>query len=373
MKNHTVPASLTAVALVLSLASSCGKKETAHAPQIQTVDVAEAFTDSVTLFHTYPGVLGASSEAAVVARVNGTLKSVNYHGGDFVRAGQVLFTIEDDNYRDAAARAQAAVASAESQLEYATNHYAALQRALESDAVSRMEVQQGQNAVETAQASLNSARADLNTALTSLGYCTVRAPFDGHVSTNIYSVGSYIAGAASPVTLANIYDDSRMNAKFAIEDQAYLDVIRNQIEAGAVDYEHIPISFTDTLPHSYVGRLNYMAPSLNPSTGTMNIEAVVENPYNELRSGMYTSVDLPVGSNPRAILIKDAAISSDQRGKYVYTVNDSNLVVYTPVVVGQLVRDSLRIVESGLRPGDKYVTKALMRVRPGMPVNPRME
>lgn len=372
MKRQTICAVGTLTVLAMLFTVSCKKKTEAHEVRAQAIDVAIPEIDSVVLFHTYPGVLKADRQADVVARVDGTLMSMHYSGGDWVTEGQLLFNIEDDNYRDAVQRARASVATAESELEYATQHYQALCRALETEAVSRMEVAQGESAMETAQAALNSARAQLNTSLTSLGYCSIRAPFSGHISSNRSSVGAYISGAAQPAVLATIYADQILTATFSIEDATFLDVLRSNIEENGIDYQHMPLHFVDTLSHRYTGRLNYMAPAIDPSTGTMVIEAKVDNSENELRTGMFVSIDLPVGFLERAILIKDSAISSDQRGKYVYTVNDSNQVVYTPVEVGQLVRDSLRVVNSGLDANSRYVTKALLRVRPGMTVDPHV-
>ena len=85
---------------------------------------------------------------------------------------------------------------------------------------------------------------------------------------------------------------------------------------------------------------------------------------------MYATVMLPYAIDPKAIVIKDASIGTDQLGKYVYVVNDSNRVVYTPIKVGELYQDSLRIVNDGLAPTDRYVTKALLKVRDGMEIKP---
>lgn len=369
MKASIISSVFVAAALIAA-APACSHKDNSGQAAAPVVDVAFPEVDSVVIHHTYPGVLAAYSTADVVARVDGFITSMNYNGGDLVHRGDVLYTIEDRNYRDAVDQARSALATAESQAVYARDHYAALCRALESDAVSRMEVAQGLSALQTAEAAIESARAQLRTAQTQLGYCTVRAPFDGHVTINEYSVGAYVSGAGAPVKLATIYADARMLARFGIEDATYLSVIRNNIERGHIDYTAMPLAFSDTLPNTYTGNLDYMSPAIDTSTGTMTLEAVVENPYNELRSGMYVSISLPVGNDPDAILVKDISIASDQRGKYVYVVNDSNKVVYTPVTVGELVRDSLRIVNSGLTPSDRYVTKALMKVRDGMTVIP---
>ena len=85
---------------------------------------------------------------------------------------------------------------------------------------------------------------------------------------------------------------------------------------------------------------------------------------------MYVTISLPYGIDPKAVLVKDAAISTDQLGKYMYVVNDSNKVVYTPIEAGELYQDSLRGINKGIKSGDKYVTKALLTVRNGESVKP---
>ncbi len=102
----------------------------------------------------------------------------------------------------------------------------------------------------------------------------------------------------------------------------------------------------------------------------MLLKAELDNSYGELKDGMYANITLPYAIVPDAILVKDASISTDQAGKYVYVVNDSNKVVYTPIKTGELVRDSMRIVTSGLTPQSRYVTQALLKVRDGMEVKP---
>ncbi len=164
--------------------------------------------------------------------------------------------------------------------------------------------------------------------------------------------------------------DDNMDAVFAIDDDNALGQLRKNIESGLIDYKHIPISFSENLSRPYYGVLSYEAPNIDTSTGTMELKAALANPDYELKSGMYASIKLPYEADPDAILIKDAAIGTDQLGKYVYVVNDSDKVVYTPIKIGDLVRDSLRIVNSGITVKDRYVTKALMKVRDGLEVKP---
>ncbi|MDE5594381.1 MAG: efflux RND transporter periplasmic adaptor subunit [Muribaculaceae bacterium] len=358
----------------LGLLTSCHKKtETDGNVPVMTVDVAVPTVDSVVLHKTYPGYLSASQKVQLVARVDGYLTSHPFQGGDFVKKGKVLFTIEDKNYRDAVAKAEAALADAQSSYSYASSQYQAMEEALRSDAVSQMEVLQAKNSMEEAAAAIKSAEAVLRTARTSLGYCTVTAPFDGHISSTNYDNGAFLAGAGSPVVLATIYDDAKMNANFSIEDSRYLELIKNFKDSiDDIDYSKMPVNFSEVLPHSYTGDLSYMAPRIDTSTGTMVLQASIDNPYNELKDGMYATVSLPYAFEPSAILIKDASIGTDQLGKYIYVVNDSNKIVYTPIEVGETVNDTLRIVTRGIKPGEKYVTKALLKVRDGQTVAPRM-
>lgn len=371
MKSSSAILLSAAVACAVCAAQSCSRGSgKPAADERPAVEVARPTVDSVVLRKTYPGYLSASREVDLVARVDGYLLSHPYKAGDRVRRGDVLFTIEDGNYRDAVDRADAALQTARAALDYNSSRYSAMQRALSSDAVSEMEVTQARSAMEQARADVESATAALRTARTQLSYCTVRAPFDGRISSVLYDIGAYLSGSAQPVALAKIYDDATMLVNFAIDDAAYLNMMQSATEQLGIDMRHIPLAFSDTLPGSYTCDLSYMAPSVDKSTGTLNMQGTTDNPRGELRSGMYTEISLPYDVEPHALLILDAAVGSDQLGSYVYTVNDSDRVVYTPVRLGESVADSLRIVTSGLDASDRYVTRALLKVRDGMEVKP---
>lgn len=349
-------------------ACSGSKNRSENSGETASIDVALPEVDSVVLHKEYPGTLSAHQEVDLVARVNGYLRYSGYDPGSLVKKGTVLFRIEDSQYRDAVNQARARLSTAQATNAYATDQYHAMKKALESDAVSQMDVIQAESAMKESAASIQQAKASLQTALTTLGYCTVTAPFTGHISKSIYSDGAYLGGAGAPVKLATIYNDDYVNAYFSIEDSQYLEMINGRDEA--IDYDHIPVTFSEELPHSYTGSLNYMSPEIDSSTGTMKLRVKIENPYGELKSGMYAKIQLPYAVNPKAILVKDASIGTDQLGKYLYVVNDSNKVRYTPIEVGELVNDTMRIVTNGITPQSRYVTKALLKVRDGMPVKP---
>lgn len=356
-----------------SLLTACHKDKKTDTDSIPEINVAEATTDSVVLHKDYPGYLEARQKADVVGEVSGRLLTKNFESGSYVTKGQVLFTIESTKYRDAVEQAQASLQTATSQRDFYAQQSSAMQKAFESDAVSKMELLQSQSSLREAEASIRNAQASLENARTMLAKCTVRAPISGYISLNELSVGNYINGEGNPQKLASIYDNTLFDATFSIEADQYRSLLGTENSGSGALYRNMPLKFQTPMLHDYAADLYYVAPSVNSSTGSLNLVGSVRNINNELKDGMYVTVSLPYGTSPHAVLVKDAALSTDQLGKYLYVVNDSNKVVYTPVTVGQIYQDSLRVIEKGIKPGDKYVTQALLTVRNGMTVKPRLQ
>lgn len=374
MKKLSLNLLITTTAVTAVITCGCsGHQKTESDKEIPEINVAVPVVDSIVLHKTYPGLLMANNSIDIVCRVNGTLLSSNYEAGQFVNKGQVLFTIESTQYRDAVKRSEAALTTAKSQLDYARRNYEALSEALKSDAVSQIEVIQAKTQMEQAEASVKDSEAALSLANLNLSYCTITAPMSGYVSDCAYSAGSVLSGEGSPVTLATLYDNTKMLAQFHIEDTQYEQMVGQQGVTNHSLYSNVPLKFPQELPHSYTTALYYESPSVNSSTGTLELRGRIDNPYNELKNGMYVTIELPYGVNPKAVLIKDSSIGTDQLGKYVYLVNDSDKIVYTPIKTGELYRDSLRVVNEGINPGDRYVTEALLTVRNGMKVNPKLQ
>ena len=355
---------------VMVLSTSCAKNDRHSEDQQKiTVTVALPEIDSLVLHKSYPAYITAINETEIVARVNGYIVAKEFTDGDFVKAGQPLFIIESTSYQDAVNQAEASLQSTIAQNEYATKQYDAMKKALESDAVSKMDVNQAESNLRESEAAIKTAKARLQSARTMLSYCTTRAPYDCYVAKPTVDVNDYVAGEASPVTLVKVYDNSRMHVNFSIDNDAFI-ALKETVAGRKVDLDHIPITFKDSIMPTFYGKLDYEAPSVDKSTGTVTLRILVQNPKNELKSGMYADVALPYAVEPHAIVVRDASLGTDQLGKYLYTVNDSNMVVYTPVKAGELYRDTLRVISSGLRPTDRYVTEALLKVRDGMKVNP---
>ena len=312
----------------------CRKKEKQEAASGQAAPeilVNRPAQHDVVYTYQYPAYLEAVQTVNLVARVSGFLEKMNYIPGVPVKAGQLLFVIEPQPYQDQLKAAQAEMKSTEARLAYARAQYEKMKEAMPSRAISEIDFIQAESDYHSAIANLQNARAQLNTAQTNLNYCYIKAPFDGRVSRNLVDLQNFVGGAVQPVTLATMYKDKYMYAYF---NMAY------------AEFEQIP-------------------PVTNP--------AILENPKEELLSGMYVKIRLPYKVVKDALLIPEASIGTGQAGRYVYLVDENNRVVQQTVKVGVLSNDGMREIVSGVTPDDRYVVEALMNVRPGMTVKPVRE
>ena len=351
---------------------ACHKdKETAVTTTALPVEVAHPTVKELTLTREYPGYLAADATISIVGRVNGTIIKRSFTEGDRVKKGDALFVIEPTLYQNAVEQAAAAVKTAEARLAYARSNYERMKIAIGSDAVSQIELLQAKSNVESSEAALDDAQAALKSAKTKLGYCYIKAPEDGAVGLAQYPVGAYISGEMSPAELCKLYKDNIMYAFFDITDNQWL----KKIQQGAESMDQSNISFTigDSRLLQRDAKIDFLAPSVNLSTGTLQVRAELDNSNGALKPGSYISVTMPYEEVKEAILVHDASIGTDQLGKYLYIVNDSNRVEYRRIDVGALINDTMRLVTAGLKPNERYVTKALLKVRNGMPVTPIMD
>lgn len=359
--------------LVLSVLTGCKEKKDAGAMKgmpTLAISVAKPIVKDITLTKDYPGYLTTEKTVNLVARVNGTLQSVSYAPGGRVKKGQLLFVIEPTLYNDKVAQAEAELKTAQAQLEYARNNYSRMKEAVKSDAVSQIQVLQSESSVTEGVAAVSNAEAALSTARTNLGYCYVRAPFDGTISKSTVDIGSYVGGSLQPVTLATIYKDDQMYAYFNVADNQWLEMSMNNQQPTKDLPKKIMVQLGKEGTESYPATLDYLSPNVDLNTGTLMVRANFDNPQGVLKSGLYVSITLPYGEADHAILVKEASIGTDQLGKFLYAVNDSDIVHYRHIEIGQLINDTLRQVLGGFSPQERYVTEALMKVRDGMKIKP---
>ena len=359
---------------VIILAGGCRNKDNEKATaagQVAEILVNTPITKGITYTYEYPAYLEAIQTVNLVARVSGFLQKMNYIPGVPVKAGQLLFVIEPQPYLDQVKAAEAQLNSAQARLNYAEAQYQKMKEALPGKAISEIDFIQSESNYNTALANLQDARAQLNTARTNLNYCYIKAPFDGRVSRNLVDVQNFVGGSVSPVTLATMYKDKEM---FAYFNMAYSE-FQNLPPVGnptVVTDSTVKLAITDAADpgRRWEGRLDYTSPNVDLETGTVTVRALVDNPKEELLSGMYVKIQVPYRKVDEALLIPETSIGTNQAGRYVYLVDHNDQVVLQTVKVGALEPDGMREILSGVTPKDWYVVNAMINVRPNMKVKP---
>jgi RND family efflux transporter MFP subunit len=344
-------------------------------PPPPKVDVGLPTEKAVTRYLDATGNTAPIQSVDLVARVQGVLESINYKDGSFVKKGTTLFTIEPETYKLKLEQAQAAEAGSQASLKQAEADYKRQVELVARQAVSQATLDTSTSTRDNAQANLQQAQANTKIAAINYGYTNVVAPFDGIVSAHLVSVGELV-GAASPTQLATIVQLDPIYVNFNVNEQ---DVLRVRAEARRRglkpgDLEQFPIEVglqTETgYPHT--GKLDYAAPTLNLSTGTLAVRGVLPNADRVLLPGYYVRVRVPFDQQQNALLVPDVALGSDQAGRYVLVVNGDNVVEQRKVKTGPLEGD-LRVIDSGLKADDRVVIAGLLRAIPGQKVDPQLQ
>ena len=346
-----------------------GKKKTTS--DIPKVSVAKPYVMPIVLHKEYPGYLLSNNIVDVVGRVSGYVTLQNFSSGQYINEGDLLYVIEPTVYENEVKKAEANLKSAQASLDYYENNYQRMLEASKSNAISQIDLIQAETNVRTAKANVQTADADLKTAQTTLSYCYIKAPITGFLTTSGAGEGEYVAGSdGSPFKLTTIYNNDPIYAYFNIEDNQYLTIKMSSKNWESALPKKVYVKMQEGRFPPIEATPNYISPFVNLKTGTLTLRALFENSQYDLKSGMYCTVSLPYSEDDNAILIPDASTGTDQLGRYIYVVNDNNIVSYRHIEVGEIINDSLIHVKSGLNPDERFVTKALLKVRSGMKVEP---
>jgi RND family efflux transporter MFP subunit len=365
---------LAACIAAAALVSACGQDNRYVEPPPPQVKVALPVEQEVTRYLETTGNTAAVNSTNLVARVQGFLAEIHYRDGDFVKQGTSLFTIEPEPYKLKLEQAKAAEAAALATLKQTEAEYER-QAELASRAVaSKASLDNATANRDSAQAKLKQAQVDTAQAAINLGYTDVKAPFDGIVTARAVSVGELV-GANGPTQLATIVATDPIYVNFTISEQ---DVLRlreriRQLGLTPADLKKVPVEVglqTDA-GYPYKGTLDYGAPSVSQTTGTLAVRAILANPDRVLLPGYFVRVRI-ADEQRNALLIPDAALGSDQGGRYVLVVDKNNVVEQRKVKIGPAMGD-LRVIDSGLAPDDRVVVAGILRAIPGQKVEPQLE
>jgi multidrug efflux system membrane fusion protein len=360
--------------MAIALLVGCKKQNAFVAPPPAQVGVAHPLQQEVTPYLELTGNAQAFNQVDLVARVQGFLQAIDYRDGASAKQGDTLFVIEPTPYEARLQQAQAALASAQAQLTQSAVEYNRQASLGRTDFSSQSTVDQARATRDTNQANLANQQAAVTQAAINLGYTRVTAPFDGHVTAHQVSIGSLV-GVTGPTTLATIIQLDPIRVICTVSEQ---DVLRIKetlpqriIEPAALTSIPIEVGLMNETGYPHRGTLDYIAPALDPSTGTLVIRGVLPNSEHAMLPGMFARMRIPLPRQKApSLLVPDLALGSDQGGRYLLVVDKDDIVQQRPVRTGSAVGD-LRVIVSGLAVDDRVVVSGLQKATPGAKVAPK--
>ena len=361
---------LAILALTACQKSESGAPGANQGPPPAEVSVAQVLSKEITQWDDFTGRVEAKETIEIRPRVGGYLASVNFDEGKPVKKGQLLFAIDDREYRAAVETASANVARAQSRSEVAAGEVARSNKLLVARAVSQEEFASREGELRQAVADLRSAQASLTQARLNLEFTRIESPIDGRIGLAMMRPGNLVAPGTS--LLATVVSLDPMYVYFEGDERTYLKYqvmaragerpssrdVQNPVRMGLANEEGYP----------HQGVMDMVDNQLNPQTGSIRARAVFDNKDGVFTPGLFARIQLMGSGTHQALLIHDQAVLTDQDRKYVYVVGPGNTALRKNIVLGDLV-DGLRIVMGGLEASDSVVVNGMRKIFfPGMPL-----
>jgi multidrug efflux system membrane fusion protein len=330
------------------------------------VVIATATTKPVPFDVTTIGRIQPVASVAVRSRIDGVITAVGVQEGQHVKAGDLLFTLDDRELRAELHTAEAAVKSNQAQLENAKREVERVAPLVKKDIASRQQVDQLNTNLAAAQAAILGAQAQLESRQVQLSYAEIRAPIDGRIGSIALKTGNSVrANDAQP--LVTIDQLKPIYATFSIP-QGYLGQIQDAMRAGPVKVTAIIPGIKDAAP--YEGVLSFIDNAIDPATNTVPLKATFSNDQERLWPGQFINVVITLHIDPNALVVPSEAVQSSQTGPFVFVVKPDSTVEMRPVVVSRASAEET-VIARGLAAGERVVTQGQLRLEPGSRVEIR--
>lgn len=308
----------------------------------------------------------------VRARVKGFLQKKHVDGGQRVKAGDLLFTIDPREYEAIVRQAQAELESAKSTLALAELKLERVKDAFGSQAAAQFELDQATAERDQQKAAVGVSEAKLAQSKLDLEFTQVKAPVGGRLSIVTIDEGQLV-GASEPTLLATVINDSKLYATYDMDERQLL-AVRTDAQNKRPGEDGRPnlvvkMALADEVGFPHIGSFDKADNTVDPQTGTIRIEAVFDNPDGALLPGLFVRLQSVMGER-KAMLVPDVCVQMDPNGRFVLVVNNENVVERRNVTVGPVI-DHMRRIDDGLEAGARVVVNGLQRARPGTTVTPK--
>lgn len=357
--------SLAALFAATVFLSSCATKTAQTAPNMAVpVTVAKAVEKTVPIDLTAIGTGEAFSNVSIKAQVNAILDSVHFQAGDFVKKGQLLFTLDARPFEAALAQAQGTLARDKAQAQLAHVEAERYMKLFSAGVAPKEQFDQYRSTAEADDAAVRADEAAVEAANLNLQYCTITSPIDGRTGALQVYPGNLVKQNDVPVLIV-INQITPIYVDFSVPEQ-YLSVIKKYMASGRLSVQAVP--YGDTAPEN--GYLTFVDNSVDNTTGTIKLKGTFPNPDHRLWPGQFSTVTLRLAEEENAITVPTQAVQTGQDGQFVYVVSSDNRAESRPVKVARTIGGDA-VVSQGITPGETVVTDGQLRLLPGVEVQIR--
>ena len=356
----------------VALLAGCGAQNPPQ-PQPPQVGVVTLKPQPATLTKDLPGRVTAAETSEVRPQISGVIRKRLFTEGSMVKAGQVLYEIEDAPYRAALATAQGNLASAQAAIS-STQLQAERYRSLAAiNAVSKQDLDNAVTAAQQARASVAVQKAAVEAARINLNFTRIRAPISGHIGRSLFTAGALVQNGqadalATILRTDQVYVDVTQSAAQILDLKAA--IASGELSRNGDNSLRVQLILPNGKVYPIEGKLQFSEVSVDENTGTVTLRASFPNPDGVLLPGMYVRARLVEGTVKDAILAPQQGITRDPRGRATaLVVNAQNQVEQRIVTTGQTIGNTW-LITSGLKAGDKLIVDGLTGLKTGETVTP---
>ena len=360
-------------ALSLVLLASCSSEEVpAPAGGIRPYQVLTLEQQNTTIQTTYPATLEGIENVDIHPKIDGFVEKIFVDEGQFVKKGQVLFTISAPQYEQLVRTARASVKSAEAGVSVARLQVQKTKSLVDKNIVNKYELQEADLTLQSRLADLAQAEATLVNANVNLGYTRISSPVDGVIGSLTFKTGSLVSSnMAKPLTtVSNI---SKIYAYFSMNEKQLLEFIRNtkgaDLKAKIANTPAVSLILSDGSLYPDKGVIGSINGLIDQQTGSARIRAAFSNSLNLLRSGGSAQIQIPQEIS-QGFLIPQRAVADVQGKKFVYTVGKGGAISMVNVEVMEATSGHFYIVTKGVKLGDQVVLEGIQFLKDGMKIKP---
>jgi len=335
------------------------------------VGIVELTVQNAPLMTELPGRIAALETAEVRPQINGIIRRRLFAEGAQVRAGQMLYEIEDAPYRAALGQAQGALARAQASIRATALQAQRYRDLVGINAVSRQEADNAAASAQQARADVAAQQAAVQAARVNQDFTRIRAPISGRIGRSLFTPGALVqAGQADPLATIQrtdiVYVDVTQSAAQIIDLKQAMKAGGVGVAAGA----RVQLLLPNGSTYPIEGRLQFSEVTVDPSSGAVTLRATFANPDGLLLPGMYVRARLVEGERSQVVLAPQQGISRDARGRATaMVVGTNNKAELRQVETDRAVGDKW-IVTKGLKAGDRLIVEGLVNLRPGTVVKP---